>query len=71
VFEHWLEIDGSASIELRYFSVAPTRDNSTGFEQVLELKSGLSMGSESGASGSESVALGLDHELVFHSYTFG
>lgn len=70
VLEHELKPDHSASIGLRYFSAEPSAKSPVGFEQVLEVKAGLAMGSESGTERVESVMLGNDHEFVFRTHTF-
>jgi hypothetical protein len=70
VLEHELNADLSASISLRYLSAQPSAKSAVGFEQVVEVKAGLSMGSESGADRVESVMLGNEHEFVFRTHKF-
>jgi hypothetical protein len=69
VFEHELNPDGSASISLKYYSAEPTDDTPIGYRQLVLVKAGLSMGSESGNGKLESVMLGNEHEFVFRSHT--
>jgi hypothetical protein len=68
VIEHQLNTDGSASINLKYYSAEPSDDSPIGYRQAVAVKAGLSMGSESGNEKLESVMLGDSHELVFRSH---
>lgn len=68
VIEHQLNTDGSASINLKYYSAEPADDSPIGYRQAVAVKAGLSMGSESGNEKLESVMLGDSHELVFRSH---
>lgn len=68
VFEHALNADGSAALNVRYYSTEPEPDSPIWFRQTVEVKAGLSMGSESGNEKLESVLLGDSHEFVFRSH---
>jgi hypothetical protein len=68
VFAHELNADGSAAINLKYYSAEAVEDSPLGYRQFVLIDSGLSMGSESGNGKLESVMLGNSHEFVFRSH---
>ena len=68
VFDHQLNIDGSVTIDIKYYSAEETRDAPLGYRQVAQFKAGLNMGSESGKEQLPSVMLDQTHEFVFRSH---
>jgi hypothetical protein len=65
IIEHELQVDGSASIDLRYYVVEPDSQSPLGHTQKRDITAGLSMGADSGMDEVESVALGPEYELAF------
>lgn len=68
IIHHQLDSEGCASIAFNYYSVEPSNKSPIGYRQQLEVKAGLSMGSESGMEEVESVMLGNSHEFVFQTH---
>jgi hypothetical protein len=68
VFDHQLHVDGSVSIDIKYYSAEPADDTPLGYRQVAQIKAGLNMGSESGKEQLASVMLDASHEFVFRSH---
>ena len=71
VFDHQLNVDGSVSIDIKYYSAQATKAAPLGYRQVAQIKAGLNMGSESGKEQLASVMLDDSHEFVFRSHALG
>jgi hypothetical protein len=71
VFDHQLNVDGSVSIDIKYYSAQPSEQTPLGYRQVAQIKAGLNMGSESGKEQLASVMLDDSHEFVFRSHALG
>ena len=68
IINHHLDEVGTASIAFNFYSSEPFEKSPIGFRQRLEVQAGLAMGSESGASEVDSVALGNSHVFVFRTH---